>query len=195
QARIDKPLEAHFHQDFGVGVANTLIALAEGVEVAHTTVLGVGERAGNVPLEELVTALLTMYGVDLGIDYSKLYGLARLVEELSGHRVPTNKPVVGDQLFQIESGIVTSWLRNVGHEHVTEVFPYHWDLVGQQPGGSALGKGSGVDSVKIWLEKIDVELNDDEAMDVLLAVKQFALEKKRLLNQDDFRRIVEQVIG
>jgi isopropylmalate/homocitrate/citramalate synthase len=195
QARIDKPLEAHFHQDFGVGVANTLIALAEGVEVAHTTVLGIGERAGNAPLEELVMALLTMYGVDVGIDYSKLYGLARLVAELSGHRVPTNKPVVGDQLFQIESGIVTSWLRNVGHEHVTEVFPYHWDLAGQQPGGSALGKGSGVDSVKIWLEKIGVELSDDEAMDVLLAVKQFALEKKRLLNQDDFRRIVEQVIG
>ena len=195
QARIDKPLEAHFHQDFGTGVANTLIALAEGVEVAHTTVLGVGERAGNAPLEELVVALRTMYGVDVGIDYSKLYGLAKLVEELSGHKVPTNKPIVGDQLYQIESGIVTSWLRNVGDEHVTEVFPVHWDMVGQQPGGSALGKGSGIDSVKIWAEQIGVELSDDEAMDVLLNVKQFALEKKRLLNQDDFRRIVELTIG
>ncbi len=195
QARIDKPLEAHFHQDFGTGVANTLIALAEGVEVAHTTVLGIGERAGNAPLEELVVALRTMYGVDVGIDYSKLYGLAKLVEELSGHRVPTNKPIVGDQLYQIESGIVTSWLRNVGDEHVTEVFPVHWDMVGQQPGGSALGKGSGIDSVKIWSEQIGVELSDDEAMAVLLNVKQFALEKKRLLNQDDFRRIVELTIG
>lgn len=195
QARIDRPLEAHFHQDFGTGVANTLIALAEGVEVAHTTVLGIGERAGNAPLEELAVALRAMYGVDLGIDYSKLYSLAKLVEELSGHKVPTNKPVVGDQLFQIESGIVTSWLRNVGHEHVTEVFPIHWDLVGQKPGGSALGKGSGLDSVKIWAEQIDVELSDDQAMEVLLGVKQFALEKKRLLNPDDFRRIVEQVVG
>ena len=195
QARIDKPLEAHFHQDFGTGVANTLIALAEGVEVAHTTVLGIGERAGNAPLEELAVALRAMYNVDLGIDYSKLYGLAKLVEELSGHKVPTNKPVVGDQLYQIESGIVTSWLRNVGNEHVTEVFPVHWELVGQKPGGSALGKGSGLDSVKIWAEEIDVELSDDEAMEVLLAVKEFALDKKRLLNPDDFQRIVEQVIG
>ncbi|HSR30821.1 MAG TPA: pyruvate carboxyltransferase [Anaerolineae bacterium] len=195
QARINKPLEAHFHQDFGTGVANTLIALAEGVEVAHTTVLGVGERAGNAPLEELVVALRTMYDVDVGIDYTKLYGLAKLVEELSGHRVPTNKPIVGDQLYQIESGIVTSWLRNVGDEHVTEVFPVHWEMVGQQPGGSALGKGSGLDSVKIWSEQIGVELSDDEAMDVLLNVKQFALEKKRLLNQDDFRRIVELTVG
>ena len=195
QARIDKPLEAHFHQDFGTGVANTLIALAEGVEVAHTTILGIGERAGNAPLEELAVALRAMYNVDLGIDYSKLYGLAKLVEELSGHKVPTNKPVVGDQLYQIESGIVTSWLRNVGNEHVTEVFPVHWELVGQKPGGSALGKGSGLDSVKIWAEQIDVELSDDEAMEVLLAVKEFALDKKRLLNPDDFQRIVEQVIG
>jgi isopropylmalate/homocitrate/citramalate synthase len=194
QARIDKPLEAHFHQDFGLGVANTIIALAEGVEVAHTTVLGVGERAGNAPMEELVIALLTMYGVDVGIDYSKLYSLAKLVEELSGHRVPTNKPIVGDQLYQIESGIVTSWLRNVGDEHVTEVFPVHWDLVGQAPGGSALGKGSGIDSVKIWLDEIGVEADDDQAMDVLMAVKQFALDKKRLLNQDDLRKIVDEVL-
>jgi isopropylmalate/homocitrate/citramalate synthase len=193
QARIDKPLEAHFHQDFGLGVANTIIALAEGVEVAHTTVLGVGERAGNAPMEELVIALLTMYGVDVGIDYSKLYPLAKLVEELSGHRVPSNKPIVGDQLYQIESGIVTSWLRNVGDEHVTEVFPVHWDLVGQKPGGSALGKGSGLDSVKIWLEEIGVEMDDDTAMDVLMAVKQFALDSKRLLNQDDLRKIVDEV--
>jgi len=134
-----------------------------------------------------------MYGVDLGIDYSKLYGLAKLVEELSGHRVPTNKPVVGDQLFQIESGIVTSWLRNVGHEHVTEVFPIHWDLVGQKPGGSALGKGSGLDSIKIWSERTGVELEEGEAMDVLMGVKEFALQKKRLLNEDDFRRIVDEI--
>ncbi len=195
QARIDKPLEAHFHQDFGVGVANTLIALAEGVEVAHTTVLGIGERAGNAPLEELVVALRTMYDVDVGIDYSKLYGLAKLVKELSGHNVPTNKPVVGDQLFQIESGIVTSWLRNVGHEHVTEVFPIHWELVGQQPGGSALGKGSGVDSVKIWLETMGVEANDEEELLILQRVKEFALENKCLLNESDLRAIVNEVKG
>jgi isopropylmalate/homocitrate/citramalate synthase len=158
-------------------------------------VLGVGERAGNAPMEELVIALLTMYGVDVGIDYSKLYPLAKLVEELSGHRVPTNKPIVGDQLYQIESGIVTSWLRNVGDEHVTEVFPVHWDLVGQKPGGSALGKGSGLDSVKIWLEEIGVELDDDDAMDVLMAVKQFALDNKRLLNQDDLRKIVDETVA
>lgn len=190
KSRIDTRLEAHFHSDFGMGVANTITALAEGVEVMHTTVLGLGERAGNTSMEEAAMALLTMYGIDLGIDYSKLYKLAKLVEELSGHRVPSNKPVVGDQLYEIESGIVTSWLRNVGHEFATEVFPYRGELVGQQLGASALGKGSGLDSVKMWLDKIGVEVSEDEAARLVGEVKEFSLKNKRLLTEDEFRSIV-----
>src|SRR6202166_356350 len=133
QSRIKKRLEAHFHQDFGMGVANTIMALAEGVEVMHTTVLGIGERSGNTPMEETVMALKTMYGVDTGIKHEKLYKLAKLVQDLSGHAVPKNKPVVGDQLFQIESGIIASWWQNCGEPHATELFPYRWDVVGQAP--------------------------------------------------------------
>ena len=77
QARIPKRLEAHFHQDFGMGVANTIMALSLGVEVMHTTVLGVGERSGNAPMEDVVMALKTMYGVDCGIDTTKLTPLAQ----------------------------------------------------------------------------------------------------------------------
>ena len=65
QKRIKKRLEAHFHQDFGMGVANTIMALSVGVEVMHTTVLGIGERSGNTPMEETVMALLTMCGIDV----------------------------------------------------------------------------------------------------------------------------------
>src|SRR3989337_2052184 len=100
--RINKRLEAHFHQAFGMGVANTIMALAEGVEVMHTTVLGVGERAGNTPMEETAMALLTLYGVDTGLNYAKFFGLAHMVAELSQTPILPNRPVVGDQLFQIE---------------------------------------------------------------------------------------------
>src|ERR1700693_3864203 len=84
--RVNKRLEAHFHMDYGLGIANTIMAVAEGVEVIHSTVLGLGERAGNVPMEETAMALLTLYGVDTGLKVNKLYSLARLVEELSGHK-------------------------------------------------------------------------------------------------------------
>src|SRR5271169_4874388 len=130
--RINKRLEAHFHMDFGMGIANTVMAVAEGVEVIHSTVLGLGERAGNVPMEETAMALLTLYGIDTGLKYDKFFKLAQLVEELSGHKVASNRPVVGEQLFQIESGIIASWWQNCGEEKATELFPFRWDVVGQQ---------------------------------------------------------------
>jgi isopropylmalate/homocitrate/citramalate synthase len=187
--RINKRLEAHFHQDFGMGVANTIMALAEGVEVMHTTVLGVGERAGNTPMEETVMALLTMYGIDVGLDYTKLTPLANLVEKLTGVSVPSNKPVVGRSLYQIESGIIASWYKNCGEEFATELFPVMWNAVGQPPAEVVMGKGSGIDSVKIWLGNIGMEASEEEAMAITAAVKRYSLNSKRLLTESEFRKI------
>lgn len=194
KSRVKARLEAHFHQDFGMSVANTLVALSEGVEVAHTTVLGLGERAGNTPMEEVVMALLTMYGIDIGIDTKKLYGLGKLVKELSGHAVPDNKPVMGERLFEIESGIITNWLSNVGQQHTTEIFPYRPELVGQKKGSSVLGKGSGLDSVKLWLKEKGIDITDEEKLNTILArIKQRSLEKKGLLSEAEFQEIVNGV--
>lgn len=193
KARVKTRLEAHFHHDFGMSVANTLVALSEGAEVAHTTILGLGERAGNAPMEEVVLALLTMYGIDIGIDYKKLYGLAKLVKQLSGHNVPDNKPVVGERLFQIESGIITNWLSNVG-SNSTEIFPFRPELVGQKSGSSVLGKGSGLDSIKLWMRERGLDTSDEARLNSILAkVKQLSLEKKRLLDEAEFTKIVESV--
>jgi isopropylmalate/homocitrate/citramalate synthase len=192
--RIDKRLEAHFHQDFGMGVANTIMALAEGVEVMHTTVLGLGERAGNTPMEETVMALLTMYGVDCGIDTTKLTPLANLVAELTGAVVPTNKPVVGKALYQIESGIIASWFKNCGEKYATELFPVRWDAVGQPPAEVVMGKGSGIDSVKIWCEQLGIEASEEEATAMTVAVKLKSLNSKKLLTENEFKQIAKDVL-
>jgi isopropylmalate/homocitrate/citramalate synthase len=178
--RVNKRLEAHFHMDFGMGIANTIMALAEGVEVVHSTVLGLGERAGNVPIEETAMALLTLYGIDTGLKYDKLYGLARLVEQLSGHKVASNRPVVGEQLFQIESGIIASWWQNCGKDNPTELFPFHWDVVGQPAAKVVLGKGSGIDSIKAALKDIGVQAH--------------SLQTKALLTDAEFRSVVAKVL-
>ena len=195
KARINTRLEAHFHQDFGMGVANTIMALAEGIEVMHTTVLGVGERAGNTPMEETVMALLTMYGVDVGLDYSKLTPLANLVQKLCGVVVPTNKPIVGHSLYQIESGIVASWFKNCGDEFATEIFPVRASFVGQPPATVVMGKGSGIDSVKAWLNQMNIEASDEEALKITAAVKNHSLSTKQLLTEVEFRMVVESVVG
>ncbi len=193
--RIKKPLETHFHSDFGMGVANTIIALAEGAEVMHTTMLGIGERAGNTSMEETVMALRTMYNIDLGIRYDRLYPLARLVRDLSGHAVPTNKPIVGDMLFNVESGIIASWAKNCGDEYLTEVFPFRPEFVGQGKPQIVIGKNSGLDSIGMHLADLGLTATEEQKQDILMRVKTTSMKKKRLLTGQEFQAIVHKVIG
>jgi len=193
--RIKKPLEAHFHMDLGHGVSNTIIALALGVERMHTTVSGIGERAGNTPMEDTVLTLLLSYGRDIGINTERFTELSRLVLGLAGVQISPNRQIVGERLFHIESGIITDWLRNCGDEHATEVFPYLWERVGQSPPKVVLGKGSGLANIDYWLDDIGVEVSDEARREVLTEVKRFSLQTKRLLDETEFRDIVAQVTG
>jgi isopropylmalate/homocitrate/citramalate synthase len=194
--RISKPLEAHFHMDFSLGVANTVTAVAHGVGTVQVSVTGIGERAGNTPLEDTVMALKTMYGIESGIDFSKLYGLSKLVRELAGVPVPPNRGIVGDRIFHVESGIIASWVRNVGVERLTEAFPFRPEMVGQTGPEIVLGKGSGLDSVMIWLDKLGFPPGSEEQrMAILQEVKATSLRKKGLLDEDDFQKIAQGVLG
>ena len=192
--RMGVPLETHFHMDFGLGVANTLLAVAEGVEVIQTTVTGIGERAGNTPMEETVLALRTMYDVDTGIRTQGFFELSKLVMRLAGVAQPSNRPVVGGRLYNVESGIITTWVRNVGDE-LNESFPYRPELVGQPAPELVLGKGSGLDSVAAWLDKHDLAASTEQIEQILVEVKARSLDKKGLIGDDEFLAIVEQVKG
>jgi isopropylmalate/homocitrate/citramalate synthase len=191
--RVTKPLEIHFHSDFGLGVANTIMAILAGAEVIHSTVTGIGERAGNTPMEETVLALLTMYNIDVGIDYSKLNELSKLVQELSGTEIPANRPFIGEEAYTIESGIVTGWYKNAFEKNPTTVFPVNPNFVGHEAPKIAMGKKSGVDNVAIWSQRLGIELSEDERMAVLQKVKLRSHDLKRLLSEDEFRKITKEV--
>jgi len=193
--RLGVPLETHFHMDFGLGVANTLLAVAEGVEVVQTTVTGIGERAGNTPMEDTVLALLTMYGVETGIKTERFVEISRLVMELAGVCQPPNRPIVGERLFNVESGIISTWVRNVGEEHLTEAFPFRPELVGQHPPKLVLGKGSGLDSVAAWLERLGRTASREQIAEILDEVKERSLAEKGLLDDERFLAIVDRVVG
>jgi isopropylmalate/homocitrate/citramalate synthase len=141
-----------------------------------------------------VLALLTMYGVDTGIDTTKFTSIARLVAELSGVAQPTNRPITGDMLYMVESGIIATWVKNVGDD-LLEPFPYRPELVGQSDPEIVLGKGSGLDSVAIWLGRhgiYDAETKEIEA--ILAEVKGRSLAKKGLLDDDEFLDVVREVL-
>ncbi len=192
--RIKKPLEPHFHDDFGLGVANTLMALAAGSSVAHTTVTGIGERAGNCPMEDVVLALLTMYGIDIGIKTEKFFSLSKLVRELSKTEIPGNRGIVGERLLNVESGIVAAWVRRCRDKHPLELGPFVPSLVGQNPVQIVIGKSSGVDTVVEYLEKIGADASQEQKEAMVQKIKDAAIKKKRLLSVEEFKQIYDSVV-
>jgi len=193
--RVAVPLETHFHMDFSLGVANTVLAVAAGAETIQTTVTGIGERAGNTPFEDTILTLLTMYGQDLGIRTERLFDLSKLVLELAGVTIPSNRPIVGEQLYNVESGIITTWVKNAAPDHLLECAPYLPELVGQHPITPVLGKGSGLDSVFIALDRLGMTATNEELQELLLVVKARALETKSLVGPEEFAVMAERVLG
>lgn len=191
--RLKKPVEAHCHMDFGLGVANTLAALQAGASVAHTTVTGLGERAGNVPMEDTVMSMLCLHGIDLGIKTEKFVETSKFVMDLAKVTQPPNRPIVGDKLYEVESGIIAGWVRLGRDGHPLESIPFAPELVGQKPVSIVLGKNSGPPSMEEWCEKLGIKATDEEKMAMLQLVKAKSFEKKDLLTAEEFKAIASQV--
>jgi isopropylmalate/homocitrate/citramalate synthase len=193
--RLDVPLETHFHMDYGLGVANSVIAAAAGAKTIQTTVAGLGERAGNAPLEETVVALRTLYDHDTGVDLSKLTSLSRLVCGLARVDQPSNRPITGERTFAVESGIIAGWVRNVRDVDITEAVPFDPRLVGQELPRIVLGKGSGLVNINEHLERIGRDATEDQKLELLAEVKAASIAKHDLLDPEEFQEIVARVLG
>ena len=192
--RLKKPVEIHCHQDFGLGVANTVAALQAGASVAQTTITGLGERAGNVPMEDVVMSLLCLHGVDIGIHTEKFVDVSKFVMDLAKVTQPPNRPIVGDKLYEVESGIIAGWVRLARKDHPLEYVPFAPELVGQKPVSIVIGKNSGPPTMEEWCDKLGISANDEEKMAMLQLVKAKSFEKKGLLTQEEFKAIAEQVL-
>lgn len=193
KGRFNKPIEIHCHEDFGLGVANTIAGLANGASVAHVTVTGTGERAGNVPLEDTVMALRCLYGVDMGIKTEKFYELSKLVRGYAGFEIPPNRPIVGEWLYNIESGIVSMFHRRCRGVEPLEYIPFAPEMVGRPGVAVALGKGSGLANIEEHLERRGIAVSPEQAEAIILKVKQLSIEKKALLTDSEFDGIVAEV--
>ena len=187
----DRPLEIHAHNDFGLALANSLAAFAAGAETVHVTVNGIGERSGNTSLEEGVMALRHLYGVRTRVDSRKLRGLSLLVQELSGVKVPPQKPVVGSGIFTIESGIVAGWWRRLEKKRMRlEMLPFVPGLVGHDRVRVVLGKKSGKDSVLYTAEHGGMMVREEDLDEALTRVKEESIRLKRELTDDEALKVV-----
>lgn len=189
--RFTQPIEVHFHDDFGLGIASTIAGLAAGAEVAHVTVNGIGERAGSVPLEPLALSLLTLYGYDTGIKLDHLLPLSKFVEKVSQFPVAPTRPVVGSKIFGWETGMPSSLWVNCKDTQPLAMLPYLWTMTGQVEPMLYLGKKSGKDNVKTWLDRNNIEMEIEEQKELLQLVKAKSLETKSDLTNDEFLELVK----
>ncbi|MEO2033304.1 MAG: pyruvate carboxyltransferase [Planctomycetaceae bacterium] len=168
---LDRALLAvHFHNDLGLAVANTLACVSEGANVVQCTVNGIGERAGNASLEEVVMALAMhpdQYRRSFRVDTTKLAPLCALVAELTGVMIPRMKPVGGANVFATEAGIHQDGLL----KHPDTYLPFRPEVVGADGIELVLGRHSGRRAVAHRLEAIGLSFSDDEVMEVVERIK------------------------
>jgi len=183
------PISVHCHNDFGLAVANSLIAIEAGANQAHVTINGIGERGGNASLEEFVVALKVAYGYDVKIDTTQLYNLSDFVAKITGIKMPPNKPIVGENAFAHESGIhVHGVLKNAATYE-----PISPELVGHTR-KIALGKHTGASALKSKLEEYKIEMNEDQFCTVYDQIKALG-DKGKTITDADLKAIAVTVLG
>ena len=182
----------HCHNDLGLGVANALAALENGVRQVECTVNGLGERAGNTAMEELIMALETrkqFLGLETGLKKKELGRTCRLVSSLSGMAIPRNKAVTGRNAFLHESGIHQDGvLKNRATYEIMDP-----TTIGIYTEEITLGKHSGRHGFKEHLEKLGFELSDADFREVYKSFKSLADRKKDISDRDIEVLIDEQV--
>jgi homocitrate synthase NifV len=169
----DLEIEIHAHDDLGLATANTLAALRAGAQHASVTVVGLGERAGNAPLEEVAVAVEALYGLSSGIDLRRLTEAAQMVARAAGRTIPEAKAIVGDAIFTHESGIHVDGL--LKDRHCYEALDPA--LLGRTH-RLVLGKHSGVNAVRNALKELGYDVSPDHAKIILLQIKAYAQQTK-----------------
>lgn len=181
-------LEFHGHDDLGLATANTLAAIRAGATAASVTVNGLGERAGNAALEQVVLALRVVHGVATSVDTSKLAELCRRVAELSQRPIPESAPIVGSAAFTHESGIHVAAL--IKDSSAYQPFPP--EEVGVGDTRFVVGKHTGSSALRHVLRERGIELDEKEARALLSHVRRAAEQLKRGISPEELERLLEQ---
>jgi D-citramalate synthase len=187
--QIKVPVGVHCHNDFGMAVANTVAALGAGAQEAHGTINGLGERAGNAALEEIVITLRSLYKLDLNIKTELLYNTSQLVSRLTGIHMQPNKAVVGENAFTHESGI---------HTQGVLANPLTYEPIAPELVGCtrriAPGKHSGSNAIRADLAYMGLKPTETQFRDIFQRIKELGDKGKSVMDADVLA-IAEAVMG
>ncbi len=184
---------AHCHNDLGLAVANSLAAVANGARQVECTINGIGERAGNTSLEEVVMALKTrkvLFGVDTKVITEQIYPTSRLLSQITGISIPINKPIVGDNAFAHEAGIHQDGIlkEKITYEIMTP------ETIGISGNRLVMGKHSGRHAFDERLKEMGFNLNKEDLNRAFLRFKELADKKKEVYDEDIEALVAEEVL-
>lgn len=186
---LGRPISIHCHDDFGLATANTVAALRNGASQAHVTINGIGERAGNTSLEEVVMCLENLYGIRTGIKCNLLYQISRVVSKKTGIPVAPNKAIVGENAFTHEAGIHVHGL--IADTSTYE--PMRPEQVGRKR-RIVLGKMSGRAAVELALREFGITVNEEQLNEIVSRVKELGDKGKRV-SDADLQSIADTVLS
>ncbi len=184
----DLQFDFHAHNDYDLGTANVYSAIKAGITGIHTTVNGLGERAGNVPLSSVIGVIKDHLNCEMSIRESKLNLVSKLVESFSGIRIPPNKPLIGESVFTQTCGV------HADGDQKSQL--YFNDLLPERFGRKriyALGKTSGKANIRQNLAELGIDL-DDEAMEKITERVIELGDKKETVTQEDLPYIISDII-
>ena len=185
----DMHFDFHGHNDYDLSVANTLEAIKAGCNGIHSTINGMGERAGNTPLASIIAAnndFLNDYNIE--INEKNLYNVSKLVSTFSGFRIPPNKPVIGENVFTQTAGIHADG-DSKNNLYYNELLPERFGRKRKY----ALGKTSGKANIKKNIENLGLNLSDDDIKKVTARVIELG-DKKEKVSADDLPYIISDVL-
>jgi len=188
RATTDLELEFHGHDDLGLATANTLAAIKAGATHASVTVIGLGERAGNAPLEEVAVALGQLYGRKTGIVLSELGNVASVVAAAAARSIPLNKAIVGDHVFTHESGIHVDGLLKDQRTYQS-LDP----LLFGRSNRIVIGKHSGLSAITSLLTDLQLSASAEEQRGILARVREHAIDNKGPVPRETVMRIWREV--
>lgn len=184
----DLHFDFHAHNDYDLAVSNVLAAVLSGVRGLHTTINGLGERAGNAPLASVQAILKDHFHAITNIDESRLNEVSRLVESYSGVSIPANKPIVGESVFTQVAGVHADG-DNKNNLYCNDLLPERFGRVREY----ALGKNSGKANIRKNLESLGLELDEDSMRKVTQRIIELG-DRKEQVTQDDLPYIISDVL-
>jgi 2-isopropylmalate synthase len=186
---LKAPISVHCHDDFGLAVANSLAAVEAGAEQIHATINGLGERAGNTSLEEVVMALIANYGLKMNIQTKLLVSTSELVSHITGVKMPPNKAIVGENAFAHESGIHVHGVL----EKAETYEPLQPEMVGHTR-RIVLGKHTGARALRSKLEEYGIEMDENKFCSLFDHVKKLG-DKGKMITDADLKIMAETMLG